>query len=138
MFEIVGRKGGKFIVLDTEDSVKELYTADFLLSLVKKTGVDIKGVYNNGIVCIYSKVSDRLSRMVQGTPFVLSFKGNECYYLFGEFNVDECRFDLICESGITGFTTFFLRESYLKGDLTIRTDNLDPLKVSKLLRLFKE
>ena len=139
MFVIVGRKGEDFIVKDTDDGVKERYSDSQLRKIIKTCGIQIKGVYPNGVTCIWSKHADKLNSLESGIPLVLETKKDgktsRRVVLLGEFSHSERVFVFICDDGLMGLTDRYLVDN--SDSIRISTDNCDALELARLLKIVK-
>lgn len=135
MFVIVGRRGENFVVKDTDDNVKEFWYENDLLSLVKR-GISIKGVYSNGVVCIWSKYADFLSSLAYGEPFTIKKPDNSIEsVVFSGFDRDRGAFLFVTESSVCGYTDKYLADK--NTNLVLSKNNCDLYVIANIIKRCK-
>lgn len=90
---------GEFVVLDTEDKVKEVYSYRELIHFARDLKLNIKGVYLNvntgvklsntgnvysedvtDVVCVWSNISDKLFKVPTGAPVQIVYGDKKRVY----------------------------------------------------------
>lgn len=142
MFVITGIKGEDFVVTDTDDNVRELWSPESLIDLSNR-GISIQGVYENRIVCIASKGAKFLSSLEVGSPFKYTYSDKEKSYsktetaVYMGYDANKCVFlytfdgEMIC-----AFSSRYLKDNACH--FSFSSTDCNPTDVTRILRGVKK